>query len=76
MSLLQPKRLLPRTGANSATEVLRESGLRVTDTTLESAAAAGKGPPYRIINGRAVYLRDELEQWLEEQVRGEPNRAA
>ena len=77
MDQSQPKIFLPRTGPDSATELLRQRGFRATDTTLESAAAAGKGPPFCKIFGRAMYPRDELERWLEAQVRGnEPTRAA
>lgn len=71
MSLLNPKTFLPR---KAATDVLREAGVPAKDSTLESLATAGKGPPYRIINGRALYLRDEIEAWLEQQVRGKQSR--
>jgi hypothetical protein len=75
VSLLERQSFLIRVGANSATEVLREAGVPVTDSTLESLAAAGKGPRYRIINGRAVYQRADLEAWLAQQLRGEPAAA-
>ena len=67
MSLLNPNSFLLRQGA---TAVIRETGLPVKESTLENLAASGKGPPYRIVNGRAVYTRADLEAWLTEQVRG------
>jgi hypothetical protein len=73
VSLLNPKTFLLRP---DATAVLREAGVPATDSTLESLAVAGKGPRYAVLNGRAVYLRADLEQWLESQVRRTPNAAA
>ena len=67
MSFLNPRTFLLRSDAAAQ---LREAGIPVKDSTLENMAAAGEGPPYRIINGRALYLREDLERWLERQVRG------
>ena len=72
MSLLTPGTFLTR---KDAAALLREAGVPCTHTTLQNIAGR-KGPPYRILRGRAVYLRNELERWLEQQVSGEPNRAA
>lgn len=73
MSLLQPRTFLTR---NDAAALLRDAGVPCASTTLQNIAGR-KGPPYRILNGRAVYLRDELEQWLEREVRGaSPDQAA
>lgn len=73
MSLLNTRTFLTR---KDAAAVLREAGLPVKESTLENSATSGKGPPYRILNGRALYLRHELEQWLERQVRMTPGRIA
>ncbi len=52
-----------------AAEYLTErSGVLFTETGLSSRATAGKGPRYAIINGRAVYAQDALDEWLNEQL--------
>lgn len=73
MSFLKPGTFLLR---KDAAALLREAGVPCNNSTLQNIAGRD-GPPYRILRGRAVYLRDELEQWLEQQVRGSgPNAAA
>jgi hypothetical protein len=73
VSLLNPGTFLTR---KDAAALLRDAGVPCTATTLQNIAGRS-GPPYRILRGRAVYLRGELEQWLEKQVRGtEPTQAA
>lgn len=72
MSLLQPKTFLTR---RDAAALLREAGVPVRDSTLESTASNGQGPKYSIVNGRALYVRADLEAWLEQRVRGEQSAA-
>lgn len=51
-----------------ATVLISESGLHISESTLENLASAGLGPKYSIVNGRAVYRRSDLEKWVESQL--------
>jgi hypothetical protein len=52
-----------------AAEYLTErSGVLFTETGLCARATAGKGPHYSIINGRAVYTQEALDEWLDAQL--------
>jgi hypothetical protein len=57
-----------------ATEHLRGRGVRIGDTTLEYLASRGRGPRYAIVNGRAVYLAEDLDAWVDQQAARPPRR--
>jgi len=57
---------------SSATETLRNEGVEAGDTMLANLANHGKGPRYKIINGRALYTREDLLAWINEQPVIEP----
>jgi len=38
----------------------------ISISALAHYASQGKGPKFRIIGGKAVYLRDEFEDWIED----------
>lgn len=59
-----------------ATQFLAEQGLPVSAKTLGHMASRGEGPPYAVINGRAVYRVDELERWVTEAVDRNTRRRA
>ncbi len=44
-----------------------ERSRKFTSQGLANLASDGKGPPYAIIQGRAVYRVDELDAWLDEE---------
>lgn len=48
-----------------AAQALADVGIPTTTSTLESLASKGDGPPYVVINRRAVYRRSELLKWIE-----------
>jgi hypothetical protein len=52
----------------AAEYLTKKSGVLFTDTGLSARATAGTGPRYSIINGRAVYTQDALDEWLNEQL--------
>jgi hypothetical protein len=50
---------------NASTVVIRdELGAPLGDTALANLASDGKGPRYSIINGRALYKREDLIDWI------------
>lgn len=52
----------------AATEYLNEvEGVQVAPAGLACMASDGKGPKYSIVNGRAVYTREDLSAWVREQ---------
>lgn len=52
-----------------AAEYLTErSGLPITEEGLAARASKGTGPRYAILNGRAVYSTEALDEWLEAQL--------
>jgi len=55
-----------------ATEFVREQGVQAGDTALANLASKGKGPVYSIINGRALYTRENLLKWITEQASALP----
>lgn len=55
-----------------ATEFMREQGVEAGDTALANLASKGKGPVYSIINGRALYTRENLLKWISEQASASP----
>ena len=59
-----------------ATQFLAEKGLPVSAKTLGHWASRGDGPPYALINGRAVYKVAELERWVNEAVDRSTRRRA
>lgn len=50
----------------NATRFLVNTGLPLSPTTLDYWAVKGIGPKFRIVNGRAVYRRVDLESYLRE----------
>lgn len=59
---LEPNAFLTR---HRAAEVLTAAGIPTSKTTLENLAVTGRGPPYSIVCGRAVYSRAQLAAWIE-----------
>jgi hypothetical protein len=57
-----------RSRREAAEYLTRKSGVLFTETGLCSRATASKGPRYAILNGRAVYLQEALDEWLDEQL--------
>lgn len=51
-----------------AAQAISDIGIPTTKTTLENLAVRGQGPPYSIVNGRAVYKRSDLFRWIESRV--------
>jgi hypothetical protein len=62
---------LPR---NGSTGFIREQGIPLGDTALANLASDGKGPKYSIINGRALYKREDLLDWIDREASAEPRR--
>ena len=53
-------------GRGKAAEYLTErSGVRFTSEGLAARATKGTGPSFSIVNGRAVYSTEALDEWLE-----------
>jgi hypothetical protein len=52
---------LPRTDA--ADYLSRKLGVKVTLAALEQRATGGTGPAFRVVLGRAVYSRTDLDTW-------------
>jgi hypothetical protein len=52
---------------DGARDYLREGGVRIGDNALKDHASRDSGPAYRVINGRALYLREDLDAWVAEQ---------
>ena len=48
-------------------DALTAAGLPVAPATLATRATRGGGPPYRIFNGRALYLWQEVLDWAKAQ---------
>lgn len=42
--------------------------LGVTKSTLATWRSRGKGPEFKRIAGRIHYMRDDVEQWIDEQI--------
>lgn len=53
----------------AAANLLREAGLPVSRSTLETAAHRGTGPKYKIVAGHACYRREWLDEWLAQNTR-------
>ena len=52
-----------------AADYLRErSGVRFTAEGLAALATKGTGPAFSILNGRAVYSTEVLDEWLSERL--------
>ena len=64
--LLRPNVFLTR---KDAAELLRNTGLQISESTLERLASNDDGPKFRKINGRALYTREWLEEWLQKQMK-------
>ena len=64
MSALEKGKWLRR---KSATAVIKAAGVPVKPSTLETMASKGTGPKYQIINGQALYTREWLDEWLQQQ---------
>jgi hypothetical protein len=56
----------------AATGFVRKLGIPTGDTALANLASDGKGPKYSIINGRALYKREDLLAWIDEQASAPP----
>lgn len=67
-SLLEPGAFLPR---DKATQLLIAAGAVKGKSALADLAARGAGPRYRIVRGRALYRREDLEAWLAENASAE-----
>lgn len=52
------------TRAESA-EYLKNRGLPTAKTTLQKYATVGGGPRYRRFGNRAVYLKSDLDSWVD-----------
>jgi hypothetical protein len=52
---------------NTATGVIREQGVPLGNTALANLASDDRGPQYSIINGRALYKREDLLKWISDQ---------
>ena len=50
-----------------ARDYLREKGIDTGATGLKDMASRGTGPKYAIVNKRAVYTREWLDEWVETQ---------
>lgn len=50
-----------------ARNYLREKGVDTGDTGLKDMASRGTGPKYAIVNGKAVYRPEWLDEWIEAQ---------
>jgi hypothetical protein len=59
---------------NGSTCFIREQGVKAGDTALANLASDGKGPRYSIINGRALYKREDLLDWINREASAEPRR--
>jgi hypothetical protein len=55
-----------------ATKCVRDEGVQLGDTALANLASDGKGPKYAIINGRALYRREDILAWIAEQASAPP----
>ncbi len=62
--LLDPDTFLTR---DRAAEVLTAAGIPTSRATLEQLAVKRAGPPYSVVNGRAIYRRADLEAWIKTQ---------
>lgn len=60
--LLEPDTFLTR---DRAAEALAAAGIPTTKATLEQLAVRHAGPPYTVVNGRAIYSRHALHEWIE-----------
>lgn len=52
---------------DGARDYLREQGVPIGDNALKDLHRRSSGPRYAIINGRALYTRDDLQAWVAEQ---------
>jgi hypothetical protein len=59
---------------DGATAFLRDAGVLLGKSTLQNMAGDGKGPRYVIINGRALYTREDLTAWIKDQASVPPRR--
>jgi hypothetical protein len=62
---------LDRIGASA---FIREQGVPLGNTALANLASDAKGPHYAIINGRALYQREDLLKWICAQAGVPPRR--
>lgn len=51
-------------------EKLTELGIVTTTSGLAQDASEGRGPPYVLIRGRALYRPEEVERWISELAAG------
>jgi hypothetical protein len=49
---------------STATDYIRSCGIKIGNTGLETLATEDRGPKYVIINGRALYLEEDLLAWI------------
>ena len=61
-----PTELLSR---SEAAAYLADLGIRIKPQTLAVYAVSDKGPRYRIIAKRAIYLASDVRVWAEQQLR-------
>jgi hypothetical protein len=62
---MKVEKFLDRRGA--AAYLLEKRGVPITPQHLANLASDGIGPPYAIVNGRALYLPSRLDQWVADQ---------
>lgn len=60
-SPLRPGSFLTR---DAATKVLVDAGIPLSTSSLDHMASKKTGPRFHIRNGRAVYARQDLEDWI------------
>lgn len=58
-----------------ATQCVRDEGVPLGDSALANLASDGKGPHYSIINGRALYKREDILEWIAGQASAPPRAA-
>lgn len=57
----------------AATEYLQnEHGLPIKPTTLANLAGEGRGPKFKMFSRRALYSRQALDEWANEQTAATP----
>jgi len=52
---------------DAADYLTNTKGVKTTAQGLADKASRGEGPAYTIINGRALYTEEALDQWVAEQ---------
>jgi hypothetical protein len=61
---------------NGATCFIRGEGVPMGNTALANQASNGDGPKYSIINGRALYQREDLLKWISTQASIPPRKSS